>query len=558
MAGSDAPEGGGGDEGVVDEATVRRLGEAEFFRTVAENTSDGILAIDESSRIVYANPAVEEIFGHAPGELVGGSLLQLVPERLEERHLDALDRYLATGERTLDWDRIELPGRHADGHEIDLLISFQEVRHDGGHLFVGLVRDVTERNRRERELAAQRREREELDRINTVIRDVNAALIGASTREEIYRTVCERLAAADPYAFVWIGERHPSRAVVESAASAGRGEGYLDRVTVTADETETGRGPTGRALRTGEPQVVQDVREDPDYEPWREPAAERDYRSSAAIPIGYGGVRYGVLNLYADRPDAFDDRELGVLTELAGTIGHAVNAAESRKLLQSDTAVEVKLRMDDDSSFFVRASAELDCTFRLDGTVPAEANSYLYYVRLTGADPEAVVELATADEQIRDVRQLDESPDGGLLLFRVAGSSAVLALIEAGTDVKSAVADDGEGTFVVDVSPDAELHAVVEAVRQSFPSAELVARREVERSTRTPRAFRAGIVDRLTDRQRAALEAAYRGDYFDRPRTVSGNELAESLGISASTFHQHLQAALDKVVGGVFDEYDQP
>lgn len=558
MAGSGPPDSGGSDDRVVDESTVRRLGETEFFRTVAEHTSDAIIAIDGSNTVVYANPAVEAVFGHPPDDLVGGSLLRLVPERLRERHLDAFDRYLATGERSLDWDRVELSGRHADGHEIDLVVSFQEVRLADDRLFVGLVRDVTERRERERELERKRRELEELDRINTVIRDVNAALIDASTRREIYRTVCERLAAAEPYAFVWIGEPHPSRPTVEPAAAAGRDEGDLDRVPVTDDDAAAGRGPVGRAVRTEAPQVAQELRTDPADEPWREAAARRGYRSMASIPIPYGGVLHGVLNLYAERPHQFDDRELAVLTELGETVGNAVDAAESRKLLQSDVVVEVKLRIDDDASFFVGASAELDCTFRLTGAVPAAENSYLYYVRLVDAAPEAVVELADDDGQIREVRHLDDGPDGDLLLFEVAGSSAVLALIEAGTRVTSAVADRGEGTFVVDVAPDADLRAVVEAVRQSFPGAELVARREVERSTQTPQAFRADIVDRLTDRQRSALEAAYRGNYFDRPRAVSGDELAASLGISASTFHQHLQAALDKVVGGVFDEYEPP
>ncbi|MDX1747494.1 MAG: PAS domain S-box protein, partial [Halobacteriales archaeon] len=112
----------------------------ERFRHIAESASDAILTIDAQSTILFANDAVERIFGYAPDEVVGKPLTMMLPERYRDRHLQAIDRYLETGDRQLDWTNVELPGLHKEGHEIDLEISFAEVDIDGDHRFTGIIR----------------------------------------------------------------------------------------------------------------------------------------------------------------------------------------------------------------------------------------------------------------------------------------------------------------------------------------------------------------------------------------------------------------------------------
>ncbi|MFA9518663.1 PAS domain S-box protein [Halopenitus sp. H-Gu1] len=176
------------------------------------------------------------------------------------------------------------------------------------------------------ELVQQHRETErtgELERINTVVRDLNRALVRASSTDEIDRRVCEVLSRSEPYVFAWIGEHDPESGTVTRRAAAGIEDGYLEAITITIDGEATAQGPTGRAVRTHEMQVMQNIPEDPAYEPWREQALERGYRSSAAIPLVYDGTLYGVLNVYADRTNAFDADEQALLEELGDTIAYA-------------------------------------------------------------------------------------------------------------------------------------------------------------------------------------------------------------------------------------------
>ncbi|MFB6297137.1 MAG: ATP-binding protein [Salinirussus sp.] len=172
------------------------------------------------------------------------------------------------------------------------------------------------------------RRAEKQRRISTVVREVNQALVHATSREEIDHRVCEILSDADPYLFAWIGTVDDANDRLEPRAAAGTDDGYLDDVTVTVDDSPTGQGPGGTAVRENRIAVSQDVSQDDSFARWREQALERGYRAVAAIPLIYEDTRYAVLSVYADRPDAFDASERSLLSELGETIAHAYQQLE--------------------------------------------------------------------------------------------------------------------------------------------------------------------------------------------------------------------------------------
>jgi two-component system, cell cycle sensor histidine kinase and response regulator CckA len=135
------------------ETARRRLEESEArFQAMAESISDALLAIDAGSRVVYANPAAHRMTGVEDGGLVGGSLQDLIPEELRERHHAGMARYLESGERRLDWSGVEMRARRADGSRFDAEVSFGEYQVAGERFFTGVLRDVTERRRVQEDL----------------------------------------------------------------------------------------------------------------------------------------------------------------------------------------------------------------------------------------------------------------------------------------------------------------------------------------------------------------------------------------------------------------------
>jgi len=149
MASSGSPDGASAEK--LD-SLVRDTG---FFRSLVEHSSDAIVTIDETSTILYANASVERVLGYKPEELIGQKLTVLMPERFHETHMESVAQYLQTGERQIDWNSVELPATHAEGHEVPLSITFEEHTYEGTRMFSGIMRDISDRVEREQQLEAQ-------------------------------------------------------------------------------------------------------------------------------------------------------------------------------------------------------------------------------------------------------------------------------------------------------------------------------------------------------------------------------------------------------------------
>lgn len=114
---------------------------------VAEMASDAIVTIDAKSTILFANRATEEIFGYTAAELNGAHLTILMPERLRHLHDAGMRRFTETGEKKFKWQLVEVMGRHKNGEEFPVEISFGEYLEDGKYYFTGVIRNVAERRR---------------------------------------------------------------------------------------------------------------------------------------------------------------------------------------------------------------------------------------------------------------------------------------------------------------------------------------------------------------------------------------------------------------------------
>ncbi|WP_254831715.1 hybrid sensor histidine kinase/response regulator [Haloglomus salinum] len=303
----------------VKNAVAKRRAEERVSKHM-DAAPDGIVIVGTDGRIRRANEEVERLFGYEATELEGEPVETLVPERYREEHVDYRESYMRDPEqRPMGTDR-DLHGRRKDGTEFPVDVSLSPMEIADHAEIVATIRDASDRQQREDEIA-------ELNRINRTLRETTQAVVQAESRDDIDQVLCEQLADSEPYVFAWVGHVTEDSTIVP-ASWAGVDEGYLDSITVTTDRSETGLGPGGRAARTHEPQAVQNILEDPDFEPWREAARERGFQSSAAVPLVYQETLYGVLNVYADRPGAFGERELAVFDELGTTVAHAINRVE--------------------------------------------------------------------------------------------------------------------------------------------------------------------------------------------------------------------------------------
>ncbi|MDG5759748.1 bacterio-opsin activator domain-containing protein [Natronococcus sp. A-GB1] len=519
----------------------------ERYERIVETVGDGIYVLDGDDRFTFVNDAFVSMTGYGREELLGSSAEHVFGGEFEETWTDS-DRSVAVLEE-------QLHGADGESFIVESRLSRLELE-DGERGRVGVVRDVTDRVDYERELEHQREQLAAVTSIGGIANEIIHAIIGQPTRADIEDTVCENLANSNSYLFAWIGEIDTATQTVDLRTEAGV-EGYLDETTISVDpDDDRSRGPTGRAFRFGEVQTTRDVDADPRYEPWRDYIEPYGVQSSAAIPITHEGAIYGVLNVYAERPYAFEGQEGRQITQLGEVIGHAIAAAERKQSLLSDDLVELEFQI---RNVFAAlgVSNETAGKITFDHTVPIGDDEFLVYGTATPDAVETVHDLAAAVDGETDVTVHSEATPPGFEI-RMTDPPVLSVVASLSGYIDSASVENGDFRLTIHLAPSVDVHRVVDAVESAYPDAELRCHRQITRPRDDPRPVQRRLASELTNRQHAVLSAAYYAGFFEWPREKSAAELADSLDIAAPTFHQHLRKGERKVFDSLFSPPDEP
>lgn len=175
----------------------------------------------------------------------------------------------------------------------------------------------------------------EVERLNwslAAVTDVMRVLVRAKTENELYVAACEAVTRRNFYDLAWIGlpRQDVSRSVIIGARS-GAAAGYLDGIQVSWGDVPLGRGPTGKAIRSGRLQIHNTLPEDPNAEPWRERMASAGLRSCLALPIRLpSGSMLAAMTVYSRHAEAFGEDEATLFGQLGDDIGFGIDMLRTR------------------------------------------------------------------------------------------------------------------------------------------------------------------------------------------------------------------------------------
>jgi len=498
------------------------------YRTVIEQSRDAI-AILQDGVLVFCNQRTVALTGRDREALRSGDVLgSIVYPEDQDRIRSVVERWLdSTEQHPLHETRIVRP----DGEVRHCEVTGRSITYDGEPALLLSIRDVTERKRRERELAWER----ELNR------NVQEALVESRTREDLEGAIVEQL-RAQGYALVWIAEQIDGTLtprVVETDQE------YVEQVDRSASGGHSDSEPCVWAARTGEPQFVGDF-ESLFATAWRDAALAAGYRGGAGLPLVYNDVSYGVLAVYHDRPDQFDAAERRLLCELADTVAFAIHSLETESALASDHVVEVSLAVDGDRYYLAPLACDgafVDCDrVCVRGTVPHGEDAVIQYVTVEGGSIPELRDTLADHPDVREVLVIaDDGP--GRLQVTVTGPVPEAHLASRGVVVQSTTVEADGVTIDAELPAKEDVRSAVETLEESFGP---VSVRSVVERERDGRGDAVSTAD-LTEKQATALEAAYHHGYFEQPRQSSATDVAESLGVAHSTFLQHLRTAQQKL-----------
>jgi PAS domain S-box-containing protein len=132
-----------------------RLRESNFYlRAVFDNVVDGIIILNERGYIQSANAAALEIFGYEADEVPGKHLQRLIAESFTDDSGKAIGELVGNNQDKLRLQQ-ETVGRHKDGKTFPMEFAISEMQLENEHLFIAIVRDITERKHSQETLLKQ-------------------------------------------------------------------------------------------------------------------------------------------------------------------------------------------------------------------------------------------------------------------------------------------------------------------------------------------------------------------------------------------------------------------
>jgi signal transduction histidine kinase/DNA-binding response OmpR family regulator len=184
-----------------------------------------------------------------------------------------------------------------------------------------LQRDIAERQQTERHI-------QQLNRVYSVLSDVNETIVREQDPQAMLKAVCRIAVEKGKFRMAWIGMFQPETQTLHAVASGGVVDGYTDLAKFNLKDQTNTTGPAARCFLSGQHAVCNDIAHDPLFLPWRDEAMQRGYQSSGGFPLKVAGQAIGIFSLYAGEPDFFNEEELRLLDDLAMDISFALEVGQ--------------------------------------------------------------------------------------------------------------------------------------------------------------------------------------------------------------------------------------
>ncbi len=285
----------------------------ERFRSIVENSHDGVLIMDDKYKIVYVNDELGRILGYPKEEIIGQDFRKFLDK--ESKSL-VRDRYLRRQKGEKVPPKYEFKVVRKDGEKRDAEIKSTVIRNGQGEAeTIAQILDITERKQigKEREWIEER-----LSALNKYGQDLNMA----GNSDDVYKVTLEAMEKT-------LGFEYASILVIQGKMLhlvSQRGYSHNLSFDLPLDGE---KGVTVKAARTGKPFVIPDIRREKTYI-----KGKPNMLSELAVPIKVEKEVLGVLNVESKKLAAFDEEDRKLLEILASHAAIAISDIRKHKQLK--------------------------------------------------------------------------------------------------------------------------------------------------------------------------------------------------------------------------------
>lgn len=286
--------------------------EALRRRMLMQASLDGIAIHNEQHQVVEANARFAEMLGYTPEEMLALHTWDFEATMTEAE----IRNYFADFSKASAI--IETRHRRKDGTVFDVEVSIGGTMVGGEPMLFTVSRDITER--KQHEVAMQR-----ANRALRTISAGNQTLIHADEEIKLLQDMCDVAVQVGGYRKAWIGyARNDASKRIEQMAQSGSESGVAKLTSPSWGATRHDACPAGDAIILGKTQIVQDILGNSGGGLWHENAMQYGYASCIALPLMDGERAFGVMVIFDDEANVFDEDETRLLEEMSGDLAFGI------------------------------------------------------------------------------------------------------------------------------------------------------------------------------------------------------------------------------------------
>ncbi len=324
----------------------------KHFDYLSRYANDIILLMDDDGTIVEVNDRAEAAYGKSRDALIG-------------MHASKLRAPSETGQFAAQWESLknatglvyETRQVHESGLEFPVEISSRRIDTDHGAFVQHIIRDISERKN-----AEQRAQR--LRNMYHALGETTKAIMRLEDEAELFPLACRIAVEYGGMLLSWVGRPDPEGRYLIPTTIYGQARDFIDglKIPIATGTPESG-GPSSTAFRESRIIVIHDVWADARTAPWHASGHQYAIRAAASFPVMRAGKPYAVFVVYNNQPYSFDEEIVALLTEVADSLGFALDNFDRESARQrgesSLRTSEARLRrITDESAFPMMVHAE--------------------------------------------------------------------------------------------------------------------------------------------------------------------------------------------------------